>query len=133
MDERLRAGRVIEEIEPAHNIGVHRDDNGREYLSFDVIARLDNSEKVNIHVPKTYLDLECIDVEYKKTDQYLFKNGSRLHEDIFCFNDIKKSLKLTCKSGDILFYIEPIKQMTKSEIEEKLGYKIEIVGESNHE
>ena len=112
-------GKTIESVDTAQNICVHKDANNKEFISFDAIATFTDGTKANIHVPQAYPSMNEIDI-----------NTMCIAQDAYSYPSmILKAVTVDCGKLYTCLTIEPIKRITKAEIEKKLGYKIEIVEE----
>lgn len=110
-------GKIIKSVGTAQNICVHTDEDNKEYISFDDIVTFTDGTKANIRVPKAYLHVNDITVD-----------TTCIMQDSYSYPSISlKTVEFGCGKLPACFIIEPIKRITKAEIEKELGYKIEIV------
>lgn len=109
--------KTIESVDTARNICVHTDEYNKEFISFDAIVKFTDGTKANIHVPKAYPHINNITVDI-----------TRIKQDSYSYPFMSlKTVEIDCGELTTCLTIEPIKQITKAEIEKELGYKIEIV------
>lgn len=110
-------GKIIKSVGTAQNICVRTDEDNKEFISFDAIVTFTDGTKANIHVPKAYPHINNITVDM-----------TRIKQDSYSYPFMSlKTVEIDCGELTTCLTIEPIRQITKAEIEKELGYKIEIV------